>query len=293
MNFCIIPAAFWLIAVMVIIVGGISAAFIAYGKLNAKAIKEGNEDSALTSALKKKKEKSGFNAGYKEFLQYKSKKQKIFNAINTSVYVLITVLSLAIAVFAVVTRSKEGQFFVGDRAYVTIATGSMSRQNEKNPYYSYLLSHPEIENDMGQIPVNTLVEIKRGEGEYKLYDIVAFNYNGVTYLHRIVAITENGYTTMGDSNSSSLSFERNMPKDMIIGVYEGSQNLFLGLSLTFLKSDIGIITLVALVTVLFMTSIAKTLISNAAEERTALIAQSLDAQEKASATGSKENSPSI
>lgn len=286
MTFNAIPPAVFLIAAMVLIVGGISAAFIVYAKLSAKAIAEGREDMDLTSSLKKKKAKSGFEGGYKEFLRQRRKKEKLLNALATAAYMLITVISLGVAVFAVLTRTRDGQFFIGDRAYVTIATGSMSLQNEKNPYYLYLKEHPEIENDMGQIPVNTLVEIRRAD-EYGLYDIVAFNYNGVTYMHRIVEITENGYTTMGDSNSVSLSFEKNMPKEMIVGVY-GGQNMFFGLTLTFLKSDIGIITLAAIVAVLFMTSIAKSIIADAEKARTSLLAESLDAQKKA--TSGADNS---
>lgn len=284
MKLCITPSVIILFAVMLLVVGLISAAFILYGRYCAKAIKEGKDDKELTAILKKKYKKAQNSAsqacdGYVEFLNLKSKKRKVLSVLSSVFYITVTVLSVLVAVFAVYSRARDGQFFLGNRAYVIIATGSMSQRNEQNPYFSYLSEHPEVPDDMGQIPVSAFVEIKRGDGNYKLYDVVAFTYNGITYLHRIIRISDDGlYTTMGDSNNSSLPFERNMSPDMIIGVYSGKQSLALGKTLTFLKSNIGIITLAAIIAFLFMASIAKTYVTNASAERTRIIAENLDRQ---------------
>ena len=280
MKLCITPSVIILIAVMIVVVGLISAAFIVLGRYFAKTIKAGRDDKELTVTLKKKFKKARQNCnGYVEFLNLKSKKQKTLSVISSVFYITVTVIAVLVAALAVYSRAREGQFFLGNRAYVIIATGSMSQRNEQNPYFRYLAEHPEVTDDMGQIPVSAFVEIKRGNGNYNLYDVVAFEHRGVTYVHRIIPISEDGlYTTMGDSNNSSLPFEKNMPASMIIGVYSGKQNITLGKILTFLKSNIGIITLAALIAFLFMASIAKTYVTNASAERTRTIAENLDRQ---------------
>lgn len=275
---------------MVVIVGAMSVIFISVAAYFSKSIKDGGDDKDVTAALRKKYDKYLLThpdfSGYEKFLGLKSKRQRVLGVISNIFYITVIVLSVCLGAAAVFFRSRDGQFFIGDTAYMNVITDSMERKNPKNTYYKYLLEHPELENDMGQIPQNTLVSIKKTDS-YELYDIVAYVYRGTTYIHRIVEIDENGLiTTMGDSNPASLYFERKMPAERLIGVYGGFKSEFLGYTLTFCKSDIGIVTLVGLVIFLFVADIARSQISNATKARTLIIARELDSPE---ATEKKEN----
>lgn len=76
----------------------------------------------------------------------------------------------------------------------------------------------------------------------------------------------------GDSNPSSLSYEKELTFDDFIGKYNGYQNYGLGVTLTYIKSNIGIIAILGAAIFLFLATYAEEMINNEYKTRLLLLA---------------------
>lgn len=174
-----------------------------------------------------------------DYLRKKRARDRMFRVISNILLIILMIAVVVVSAFAISFRARGGQFFMGGDAYLIISTDSMSYKSESNPYKDFLPDN--------QIEPLSLIGIEKiEEGDLQLYDIVAYTYDNVTYVHRIVAIKEvNGrtfYTAMGDANNGSFAFEIDMTYERMIGRYNGYSNYGLGVAIFYLQSNLGIIS---------------------------------------------------
>ena len=107
--------------------------------------------------------------------------------------------------------------------------------------------------------------------DIEIYDILAFKVNDVTYVHRVVDIIfDNGdiyFTLKGDANPTSLLIETKVKEEQIIGIYNGNNSLFMGIAITYLQSEIGLIALFMSIAFLINVEVQEYLIDNTYEKR--------------------------
>ncbi len=195
--------------------------------------------------------------------------------IGNVLYVVFIVLCLALAGFGIYMNSSDQPIFINNTSYIVIMTGSME---EKNPDNEYLL-----ENDLDdQITQYSLIGIEHTDFDaVENYDVIAFydsDHNII--VHRVIAIHEdNGERTLqtrGDSNNASIDDEMAITEEEFIGTYSGFQNYGLGITITYLRSTLGIIALCGFGLFLLAYSIADGKIDKAYQERIGGIAKKWD-----------------
>ena len=190
-------------------------------------------------------------------------------------YVLFIVLCLGLAGFGIYMNSSDQPIFINNTSYIVIMTGSME---ERNPDNEYLL-----ENDLDdQITQYSLIGIEHTDfDKVEQYDVIAFYDSDKNIIvHRVIAIhDEDGPRTLqtrGDSNNASLDDEMAITKERFIGTYSGFENYGLGITITYLRSTLGIIALCGFGLFLLAYSIADGKIDQAYQERIFGIAKKWD-----------------
>lgn len=294
------------IAVIICMTLTFAVLFILYTFAKNRGIKSGSDDEELRADLIRDYNKRvGFcertdentgetvtvrEMGYCEFLDSRARRCKLPKIITDVIFIAIIAFIFAITVTAWVFRANGEQLFIGDTAYLTIRSGSMSEINSSHPYADELPDN--------RIAMYSLIGIEklRDEKEIKLYDIIAFkSSDGKIYVHRVIGFfTLNGqryFTTMGDANASSAADEADITFDRIVGRYNGYQNKVLGYCLIYLNSDIGIIALLFALLFVITVDLAESKIGVYLKKRTFFIASLLDGGEaeadvKAPETGS-------
>ncbi len=254
--------------------------FFLYSFYKKKQIKYGFEDKELndeiTSTLYKTNKKNlSRNENlitYKDVIaREKSITSKLHIVMDVVSGVIIAFL-LAIFITGLTYRINNDNLFIGNTTYMTILTSSMEEKNEDNDYlFTYDL------ND--QITQYSLIGIDKinSEHDIELYDILAYKHDDIVIVHRVVEIKENDkgetiYRLQGDSNPSSLNYEKELMFDDFIGKYNGYQNYGLGVTLTYIKSNIGIIAILGAAIFLFLATYAEEMINNEYKTRLLLLA---------------------
>ena len=254
--------------------------FFLYSFYKKKQIKYGFEDKELndeiTSTLYKTNKKNlSRNENlitYKDVIaREKSITSKLHIVMDVVSGVIIAFL-LAIFITGLTYRINNDNLFIGNTTYMTILTSSMEEKNEDN---DYLLTYDL--ND--QITQYSLIGIDKinSEDDIELYDILAYKHDDIVIVHRVVEIKENDkgetiYRLQGDSNPSSLNYEKELMFDDFIGKYNGYQNYGLGVTLTYIKSNIGIIAILGAAIFLFLATYAEEMINNEYKTRLLLLA---------------------
>lgn len=254
--------------------------FFLYSFYKKKQIKYGFEDKELndeiTSTLYKTNKKNlSRNENlitYKDVIaREKSITSKLHIVMDVVSGVIIAFL-LAIFITGLTYRINNDNLFIGNTTYMTILTSSMEEKNEDN---DYLLTYDL--ND--QITQYSLIGIDKinSEADIELYDILAYKHDDIVIVHRVVEIKENDkgetiYRLQGDSNPSSLNYEKELTFDDFIGKYNGYQNYGLGVTLTYIKSNIGIIAILGAAIFLFLATYAEEMINNEYKTRLLLLA---------------------
>lgn len=164
---------------------------------------------------------------------------------------------------------------INNTSYIVIQTGSMEEANPDNEYL--------LENDLDdQIKQYSLIGIEHTDfDKVELYDVIAFHdSDGNIIVHRVVGIHdddgERTLQTRGDSNNASMDDEMAIAKKDFIGTYDGYQNYGLGITVTYLRSTLGIIALCGFGLFLLAYSITDGLIDKAYQERIGGIAKEWD-----------------
>ena len=254
--------------------------FFLYSFYKKKQIKYGFEDKELndeiTSTLykinKKNLSRNENLITYKDVIaREKSITSKLHIVMDVVSGVIIAFL-LAIFITGLTYRINNDNLFIGNTTYMTILTSSMEEKNEDN---DYLLTYDL--ND--QITQYSLIGIDKinSEDDIELYDILAYKHDDIFIVHRVVEIKENDkgetiYRLQGDSNPFSLNYEKELTFDDFIGKYNGYQNYGLGVTLTYIKSNIGIIAILGAAIFLFLATYAEEMINNEYKTRLLLLA---------------------
>ncbi len=266
------------IAVVVIICLTLTFSLLywAYGKYKRLSIKSGQEDKDLLVQIKKmndkfieksKKVSEGTKANesissfaeddfketsksknnelpktYLDRLVYQNSHFSPLRIVYLTLYSFILAFIFIVMIICFTYRGSGEVLYISNTAYITIQTGSMSSAHDDNTYIK--------ENNLtNQIEQYSLIGIEKiEEEELEVFDVVAFYIGDDIYVHRLINILEdeNGvkhYCFRGDANNASFSEECYIEFDKIIGRYTGYQSLFLGVSITYLQSNIGIISM--------------------------------------------------
>lgn len=227
------------IAVIIGMTGAFSILFNAYARYKKYHIDNGHEDMEIRKELtdrfeKKKSDESDIFSFAQERIKREKKGQKIADVFFSFILGILMIVGLSCFLY----RVEGNQIFINDVTYMTIQTGSMSEKNKSRLDYADL-----PDNQISQFSLIGIEKVK--EKDLKLHDIIAFENGDAVYVHRIVGIREengrNLYTTKGDANTGSFSFETSLKYSEIIGRFNGFQSFGLGVTATYLSSNIGLI----------------------------------------------------
>lgn len=204
-------------------------------------------------------------------------KNKVVQVILNVLFVIFYFVIGSLLLIAIVFKVTNQTMYLGDRTLLTIRTGSMEKVNPNNTY----IEQNNLTNQVEQFSLIALNKVK-SEEELKLYDVAAYKHEDTIFVHRIIRIFHNEeqgktfYTFRGDSNSSSAEFELTITFDQIIGKYNGFQNYGLGVTLTYMQSNIGVIALCSGILFLLTFNITESKIETAYYKRTLEVAKRID-----------------
>lgn len=257
-------SVFVLIMVVFLIVITFLILFCVYFKFYSKCIVNGLEDQNIKKNIisdnkkyfqtieaiskdytKKTQEKLQSYQSLSDYIAQRRKRPslKALKILCTTALGVLYVLLISIITMAIMVNIKGNLFYIGNTANLIIVTESMETAYEGNSY----LQENNLTNQIPASSFITLTKIK-DQNEINLYDIVAFKGDAnKTIVHRVIKIYEEDgitkYICRGDSNNASKSFEIGLESDDFIGKFSGFQSYILGIILTYLRSGIGIITI--------------------------------------------------
>ncbi len=255
-----------LIAILVIIL--FSAAFIILAAFffheKKRSLEYGLDDELIRESASKyiykrlKKNKSTSFVDIDKEIKANKRTNRIISIVSDGLIALLFVYFTIMIGVSLSIKASGDQMWLGDKAVLVIQTDSMERAYKGN---TYLLDENGKPNEADRIPQFAYISISNKE-EYinniKPFDVVAFKMqkdsnggNYVTIVHRLIYVEydENNeplYTFRGDANSSSLTGEIKVKKDLIVGVHQsehfhGEKNLAFGYFISYMQSNIGII----------------------------------------------------
>ncbi len=209
------------------------------------------------------------------------KRRKAFAIVRKVLFVLFLAVVVPVFIFSLVTRIADGRPVLG-KSFLVVASGSMSKLNENNHYYSEL-ENLEKANRFQKYDIILLDKVN-SPADLKRFDIVAYrNEAGYTIIHRIVNIEGQGndlkLTTCGDANEAEDGFHATF-KD-VIGVYRGARAKGVGIVIMFLQSYSGIITVVALLYCLIMVDAVSRKVEKCEEGRRKKLLDAIEGSEGA------------
>ena len=229
-----------------------------------------------TDNLEENVKESTINTIYDSIIDDKRRNKKFQIIYNIFFGILYAVL-VVIFGFALGFRLGGEQLFFGNTTLMTIQTGSMETINKENKYI--------FENNLtDQIEQFSLIGIdKVAQEDIELYDILAYqSESGDVIVHRVTRIYTSSdtnityYTLKGDANTSSSAEELTLTYDKVIGRYNGFQNYGLGVTLTYLQSNIGLVAIAAAAIFLITYNITESLIDKAYDNQTLIISKKID-----------------
>lgn len=229
-----------------------------------------------TDTLEENVKETKINTVYDSVIDDKKRNRK-FQIIYNIFFGILYAALLVIFGFALGFRLGGEELFFGNTTLMTIQTGSMETINSENTYiYDNHLTN--------QIEQFSLIGIdKINEENIELYDILAYqSESGDIIVHRVIRIYTNPetnvtyYTLKGDANSTSSAEELTLTYDKVIGKYNGFQNYGLGVTLTYLQSNIGLVAIAAAAIFLITYNVTESLIDKAYDNQTLLISKKID-----------------
>ena len=229
-----------------------------------------------TDNLEENVKESTINTIYDSIIDDKRRNKKFQIIYNIFFGILYAVLVIIFG-FALGFRLGGEQLFFGNTTLMTIQTGSMETINKENKYI--------FENNLtDQIEQFSLIGIdKVAQEDIELYDILAYqSESGDIIVHRVTRIYTSSdtnityYTLKGDANTSSSAEELTLTYDKVIGRYNGFQNYGLGVTLTYLQSNIGLVAIAAAAIFLITYNVTESLIDKAYDNQTLIISKKID-----------------
>jgi len=113
-----------------------------------------------------------------------------------------------------------------------IQLGYSLAQGDVPTIFNRAISYVPTPSMEDEIMAGDLIIVDTNYDELQTGDVVSFftevNGRKVSITHRIVEINGDVFTTKGDNNNQIYSWERDVPIEDVIGVYEGQRSPFLG-----------------------------------------------------------------
>ena len=254
-----------IISLVVTIIGVISFAAIftilysSYAHSQIAEIRSGKKDiEIIDEVIYNKKDKT-------------QKRRKIMGTIRTIIFLLTMIIIVPIFIFSLISKINNNTMMVGGRSIMVVASGSMSKKNEKN---DYLISN-NLNNQFDTYDI-IIIEKVNQSSDLRLYDVIAFHdtTQNKNVIHRIIEKNGTTFTTRGDANGESDKFEPSF--ENVIGRYTGKRIRGLGILIMFLQSYAGIITIISLVYCLMMIDRYSNKINMVQEKRAKLLEEALN-----------------
>lgn len=204
-----------------------------------KKFQELLDDKSLTPRLKVMKYRQ--NTLVDEVNNVSTTKKTLRILLNIGLF-LVYGAFVALLIFSIYIRASGEQFMLGNSYYVIILSGSMETVYDGNTY----IAANGLTDQIATFSMIGLDKVDSPE-DIELYDIVSYyNDRHELIVHRVIDIKQDEegeyiYRIKGDANAFSSTLERELPYSRIDGVYNGYQNFGLGLTLNYLRSNIGII----------------------------------------------------
>ncbi len=178
------------------------------------------------------------------------KRRKIFKTVKSVLFYALLVVLIPIFVFSVLNKINGKPTMLGGKAFMVVASGSMSQRHEDNTY----LDAYSLNNQFNTYDIIILNQAT-SPSQLKKYDVIAFvNDKGINVIHRIIDVeykaTGVSYVTRGDSNNANDSYHPTFQD--VVGVYSGKKINAVGIFIMFFQSYGGMVTVAALVYCLFM-----------------------------------------
>lgn len=167
----------------------------------------------------------------------KNKPINVIKLIGNVIFYVVIVTFIVAGIIGIIgkIKGKNNSIVVFGYSFYVVQTNSMERKNDT--YAEFLEGHDD------QIQVGDLVITKKIPKKYdlQLYDIVTFERDGKTIIHRIVKISESSegllYTTRGDSNNQT---DGKRSRDLLTGILVKNAGPKAGKLISFLQSTWGI-----------------------------------------------------
>lgn len=174
---------------------------------------------------------------YKPIREMPKKPNKVLNTIINVIVFVVLLCGLSIGIYL---RVNNSVLDFGNKAYITIQSGSMEAKNEVNTY---------LEDYDNQIKTFSLIGLDKVDEStsISLYDICAYKdkLSGKIIVHRIIKVEERSddvyYTFRGDNNDSSDYYL--IKRSEVLYKYNGYISYPLGLIVSYINSYVGVAVL--------------------------------------------------
>lgn len=197
-------------------------------------------------------------------------RKKTMRVIRNILFVLFMALVLCSILFTVFARFSD-KLPVGTKTLMVVATDSMSEKHSDNTYLK------NYDNQFQQYSIIVLEKVD--PDELKQYDVIAFQTQTITLIHRIIRIENQKFVTCGDKFSSITQTDQFKPSQSdVIGRYTGIEIPYLGALVLFLQAPAGLVTVVALFLCMLMFDSNSGQISKEQKLRTEFLLKILDVQ---------------
>ena len=211
------------------------------------------------------------------------RKSKKYRVMSNVFFAIFYIVFLAFFAVALTFRLSGQQVYIGDTTLVTVLTGSMETAHEDNAY----LTEAGLDDSEDRIAQYSLIGLNKvkDQNEMKLYNIYGFkNKDGDLIIHRLVRIYTNpdtgitSYTFRGDANNESRGYELAVDFSQIVGEFNGFENYGLGVLIIYIKSNMGLIAILAAFLFLLCFQISENRIDKAYDRRIQEVAKQIDAK---------------
>jgi len=206
-----------------------------------------------------------------EYWKKPKKKNSILDCVVLAVLSAALILSFAFSMYA---RISEYSYHESIPTVTVVKSGSMATKHKDNDYL--------VKNNLNdQVQTFDLILLYKAPGPFdiKLYDIVAYEVDGILVLHRVVGIEEPNaqhpderyYLIQGDAVGRPDRFP--VKYDQIKAIYRGQRVPFVGSFVAFMQSPAGWLCILVVVAGIIVTPIFEKNIEK--EKKKRLIAMGL------------------
>ena len=269
----------YIVCLVVIVCFAIAFLSLSYLYFKSKKLLyvNGLEDVSINKEISKDMptlKKKAKNEDVVTYFEKRGKSAKTTFSIWNIFLFVICGLSVGIVGVSLYSHFTDNQVFIGNTAMLVIQTGSMESVHPKNTY----IKENNLSDNSNRIEHYAFITIEKVSPEdMNIYDIYAFKMfdveqnKEITVVHRLIGVeTKEGkklYTFKGDANGESAIFEKEVGFEKLVGKFTGYQNVFLGYFFIYLRSSIGMITLVVAVLLLLIYSMLYSKLVNVHDKR--------------------------